>query len=230
MYMYREVQIKTIFLFFFLIFGCSSRSSSGRLENNYHPVLQESDLGSSQIQKDWSPENFSGGGVGDDSSMNGFKPNQDFNLDQNSGTTQGLSTGFPVVSAASYGYAASTLLQSFFDRESQPPHQTFSNSRSVNYPSASVYGTNSNNSSNIASPPWPPQGVSPFLRPSQAKQQTVGGLNFTNSTPFWNASAAGLNDIRASLFPASSQPQYLAAPTFEDKTNCRNLTTKVKYI
>ncbi|XP_015886777.1 transcription factor bHLH112 isoform X1 [Ziziphus jujuba] len=218
-----------------------SRSSSGRIENSYHSMLQqdmgnklnyrrESDEDSSQIHKDWSPENFSGGGgVGDDSSMmNGFKPNQDFTLDQSSAgtgsvTTQGLSSGFPVV-PASYGYAASTLLQGFFDGESQP-QQSFNN-RSMNYSSASNYGTNNNNSSNIVSPSWP-RLVSPFLRSSQPKQHTVSGLNFTNNTPFWNASAAGLNDIRASLFPTSSQSTYLAAPTIEDKPNCRNLTTKV---
>lgn len=182
-----------------------------------------------QIQKDWSPENFSG--IDNDASMNAFKPNRDFNGSVMTG--QALSAGFPSNSSASYGLS-SPLLQSFFDGESHQPQQSFCSNQSMNYSSASSnFGTNSNNNSSniVSSPSWPPI-ISPFSRSSVPKQQQQpaagGGLNFVNSTtPFWNASAAqGLNDIRTSLFSTSSQSQYLA-PTFDEKTNCRNLTTKV---
>ncbi|KAF3451616.1 hypothetical protein FNV43_RR07711 [Rhamnella rubrinervis] len=187
-----------------------------------------------QIQKDWSPENFSG--VDNDASMNVFKPNQDFSGSVMSSQT--LSAGFPLSSSASYGLS-SPLLQSFFDGESHQPQQSLCSNQSMNYSSASSnYRTNNNNNNNnnssniVSSPSWP-RIISPFLRSSVPKQQQQparggGGLNFSNSTtPFWNASAAkGLNDIRGSLYSTSSQSQYLA-PAFDEKTNCRsNLTAK----
>ncbi|KAF2305032.1 hypothetical protein GH714_001183 [Hevea brasiliensis] len=163
-------------------FGISSSSSSsssldwsqtllrrnGRAES-YNSILQE-DMNSSQVQKDWSSPKRS---TGEDSSNNGFKP-----------------------------------------------QQTLFNNRTINYSSPPNYGTILNE----LSPSWPK--FAPFLKTSLPKQQQqpAGGLHFSNNTPFWNASATGLNDIRHSFVP-SSQPQFLI-PIFEEKPNCPNLTTK----
>lgn len=224
-------------------FGLSSSSTttdwnpalirgSGRAESNYHSMLQDdmssrlNGMDSPQIQKDWSPKNFSTGG--EDSSICALKPmNQGFALDQqrlnsinSSGdstvTCQGFSSGFPMGSA-SYGYP-STLLQGLYDPDPQPQQYLFDN-RSMNYSSVTNYRT----SMNELSPSWPK--YSPYMKPSLPKQQPNSHLHFTNNTPFWNASAAALNDIRASFFP-SPQSQFLT-PTFEEKPNCSKLTTKL---
>lgn len=201
---------------------------SGRAENNYNSMLQEDmnsrlnyqqerGVDSSQIQKNWSPKNFSSGG--DELSVTAFKSmNQDFPLDTvtSSGnckvTCQGLSAGFPL-GAASYGYP-STLVQSLFDPDPQPPQSLFDN-RSMSYSSTANYGTNSNE----LSPSWPK--LSPFL-----PKQQPGGLHFSNKAPFWNASSAALTDnIRPGLLP-SSQSQFLGL-TFEEKPKYGpNLSTK----
>lgn len=187
-------------------------------------------MDSPQIHKDcWSPKNFSTGG--EDSSVCGLKPmNQGFILDHqrlnsinSSGdstvTCQGFSSGFPVGSA-SYGYP-STLLQSLYDPDPQPQQYLFDN-RPMNYSSTANYRT----SLNELSPSWPK--YSPYMKPTLPKQQPSSHLHFTNNTPFWNASAAALNDIRASFFP-TSQSQFLT-PTFEEKPNCSKLTTKVNKV
>ncbi|KAL5096559.1 hypothetical protein RYX36_000886 [Vicia faba] len=46
-----------------------------------------------------------------------------------------------------------------------------------------------------------------FTNPSSMPKQHLSGLHFSNNTPFWNASAEALNDIRAGVL-ASSQSQY----------------------
>ncbi|KAL5579199.1 hypothetical protein UlMin_011641 [Ulmus minor] len=176
----------------------------GRVDNNYYSMLQED---STQIQKEWSPKNF-------DALTNGFKPNQDPNLDQVSGScaaiSQGFSTGYPM-SSASYGYSASTLLQTLFDGETQPPQQSFCNNRSLNNYSSSTPNFGSNSSTTMSPNCWP--RFSPFPRPSLPKQQ--------QPCSFWNGPPAGTNlEARAGLF-GSPQLQYLTPTTFEEK-----LTTK----
>ena len=184
-------------------------------------------MDSHQIHKDWSPKNFSTGG--EDSSICALKPiNQGFASDQqnrlNSINSSGDSTvtcqGFPMGSA-SYGYP-STLLQGLYDPDPQPQQYLFDN-RSANYSSMANYRTNLNE----LSPSWPKYS-SPYMKPSLPKQQPNTHLHFTNNTPFWNASAAALNDIRASFFPSSAS-QFLT-PTFEEKPNCSKLTTKVNIV
>lgn len=190
-------------------------------------------MDSPQIHKDWSPKNFSTGS--DDSPINALKPtNQGFALDQqrlnsinnSSGdsttvTCQGLSSGFPM-SSASYGYP-SALLQGLYDPDPQPQQYLFDNRGAINnYSSMANYRT----SLNELSPSWPKD--SPYMKPSLPKQQPTTHLHFTNNTPFWNASAAALHDIRASFFP-SSQSQFLT-PTFEEKPNCSKLITKVNTV
>jgi hypothetical protein len=187
---------------------------------------QERGLDSSQIQKNWSPKNFSSGGDQDLSITAAFKSiNQDFSLDtvSSSGnctvTCQGLSAGFPVGSTP-YGYP-STVLQSLFDHPDSQPQQSLFNNQSMNYSSTANYGTNTNIDQLL--PSWPK------FSPSMSKQQQQPlpwGLHFSNKTPFWNASTAALSDnARAGIF-SSSQPQYLL-PTFEEKPKCSNLPTKV---
>ncbi|KAF8391439.1 hypothetical protein HHK36_023744 [Tetracentron sinense] len=207
--------------------------SSGRTESNIQTMLQEDSslrpnfrqargMESPQVQKDWSPKNFSSGG--EDSSTNAFKQiNQNFTLDQqpldSSNSTgdctmicQGLPTNFPMGSAL-YG-SPSTLLQGLFE----PDHPQLQQS-SMNYPSPTNYFINSNE----LSPSWPksPQ----FLQTSPLKQQTSSQFHFpNNSTPLWNTSAAAMNDVRSSFFP-SPQTQFVT-PTFEAKPNCSKLTDK----
>ncbi|CAK7350811.1 unnamed protein product [Dovyalis caffra] len=216
-------------------FGLSSSSSSssdwnqallpgnGRTES-YNSMLQEDmnsgGLNSSQIQKEWSPKNYTSSA-------------EDFSLDQqrlnpvdSSGnsppTCQGFSTGFSMEpSATNYGYP-STLIQSLFEsgHPQQQQVQPLFNHRSMNYlsPTAPNYGTNMNE---LSSPSWPK--VSPMIKSSLPKQQP-SRMHFTNNTPYWNASPTGVNDIRASFLP-SSQSQFLL-PTFEETPNYPNLSTK----
>ncbi|RDX87427.1 Transcription factor bHLH112, partial [Mucuna pruriens] len=203
-------------------FGMSSSTSSNwnqsLLGSGFHSVLQEEtgtaggSSHNSQIQKDWSPKNFSSAGG-----------NQEFSLDQQSlnsvVASTGLSCGFPIVSA-SFDYPP-TLIQSLYDPEPQPqPHNTVFTNPSMSYSSTANYGT----CSNELSPTW--SKVSSLMKPSMPKQQ-LSGLHFSNNTSFWNASAEALNDIRAGVF-ASSQPQY-QPPKFEEKPNCPNtLLNKLK--
>ncbi|KAF8410923.1 hypothetical protein HHK36_003460 [Tetracentron sinense] len=211
--------------------------SSGRAESNFHAMLQE-DLGSRpnfrdetgmeshhQVKKEWSPKNFSSGG--EDSSINAFKQmNQVFALDQqhlnsvNSSaectvTCHGLPSSFPMGST-SYGYS-STLLHGLLEPEPQTQQIPFDN-RSMNYLSPGNYRINSND----FSPSWPksPQ----FLRTSPPKQLPSSQLHFSNNAPFWNASAAAMTEVRSSFLP-SPQTQFLS-PTFDEKPNCSNLTSK----
>jgi hypothetical protein len=149
-----------------------------------------------------------------------IKPmDQEFSIDQqslNSVTSSGLSNGYPIGSVNinnSYGYP-SNLIQSLFDDNDPQPHN---NSLYTN-PSISY------SSSNEISPTW--SNVSSLMKPSmpkqQQQQQLSSGLQFSNNTPFWNASAEALNDIRAGVL-ASSHPQY-QSPNFDqdNKFNSSN--------
>ena len=193
--------------------------------SNFDSVLQKEtnvvgggSSNDSQIQKDWSPNNFSssGGGV-QVSTIDAFKPmNQEFSLDQQSlnsvvtSTNGSLSSGNFLVFSTSYG-CLSTLIQILYEHQPQPQNSLFTN------PSMS-YGT----CSNELSPTW--SKVSSLLKPSMPKQQ-LRGLHFSNNTtPFWNSSAEALNDIRAGVF-ASSQAQY-QTPKFEEKPNCPHTLLK----
>ncbi|XVF27768.1 hypothetical protein REPUB_Repub14bG0137300 [Reevesia pubescens] len=201
---------------------------------------QETGMDSSQIQKDWSPKSYTS--PGEDSSITTFKPiNQDFSLDQqrlnsvtSSGnstpTCQGLSAGFVMGSEASYGYP-STLLQSLFVPDvpqPQPQHSLFNNNnnQSINYNMSSATATTygANNASELSAS-W--SRLAPFIRPSVAKQQQQqpSSLHFSNNTPFWNASATGINDAKAGFLPSPPQPQFLVQK-FEEKPNCPSLTRK----
>ncbi|CAL0309451.1 unnamed protein product [Lupinus luteus] len=188
-------------------FGLSSSTSlnwnqslfahcSGKPENNFVYVLQEeTGLDSSndlQSQKDWCPNKSQ-------SLVDAFKSmNQELCLDQhglNSITSTGLSCGFPIGSTTSYAYP-SNLVQSLYDPST------------MSYSSPPNYGTSSSNT--LSPTTW--SEVPNSLMP---KQHLSGELHFSNNTPFCNASAEALNDIRAGVF-SSSKAQY-QTPTFEEK-------------
>ncbi|KHN16001.1 hypothetical protein glysoja_043172 [Glycine soja] len=200
--------ISLSFVNFFLCIG-SNFDSVLQKETN---VVGGGSSNDSQIQKDWSPNNFSssGGGV-QVSTIDAFKPmNQEFSLDQQSlnsvvtSTNGSLSSGNFLVFSTSYG-CLSTLIQILYEHQPQPQNSLFTN------PSMS-YGT----CSNELSPTW--SKVSSLLKPSMPKQQ-LSGLRFSNNTTYlWNSSTEALNDLRASVF-ASSQAQY-QTPKFEEKPNC----------
>lgn len=190
---------------------CCSRSN-GRTES-YNSILQEdidsrlnyrqdTGMGSAQILNYWSPKSYSS--TEKDSSITVFEPldkDISFNSVTSSGnstpTCQGLSAGFPMASS-SYGYP-STLLHSLFQSDPQTSEQQslFTN-RSINYMSS-------------AKPSWP--------------KQQPSSLRFSNNTPFWNASATGINDVKTGFLPSPAS-QFLVQ-TFEEKANCPSSTTKV---
>ncbi|CAL5183332.1 unnamed protein product [Lathyrus oleraceus] len=64
---------------------------------------------------------------------------------------------------------------------------------------------------------------------SSMPKQQLSGLHFSNNTPFWNASAEALNDIRAGVL-ASSQSQYHQSPSFHNNNfnSSNTLLNKLK--
>lgn len=65
---------------------------------------------------------------------------------------------------------------------------------------------------------------------SSMPKQQLSGLHFSNNTPFWNASAEALNDIRAGVL-ASSQSQYHQSPNFHNNNfNSSNTLLNKVYI
>ncbi|KAG5023257.1 hypothetical protein AAZX31_07G173400 [Glycine max] len=201
-----------------LLFRCN-----GRAESNFHSLIQEEtgiDSSNSQIHRDWIPKSFSSDGGKQQIDDNNFKPlllnQQEFSLDDHSLsslTTAGLSSnrGFPNGSASSYGNPST--LQSLYDPNynPHPQHSLFTN-RPMSYSSKACYGTPC-----TELPTW--SKASTFFKPTTttiAKQQHPNiGLHFSNNTPFWNASAEALHDIRVGTF-ASTQSQY-QRPTFDDE-------------
>ncbi|PSS10320.1 Transcription factor bHLH112 like [Actinidia chinensis var. chinensis] len=165
---------------------------SGRRENNYNSCMlqedmnlrQENGMDCSQIQKEWNLKEFSIVGRQDSNSS----------IDEFNQTSQGFS---PMVST-SYGYP-STILQTLFDPDPQPPQSIFDN-RSLNYHSTTTCETNSNG----FSPSF--EKFAPLMRPSLPKQPPTSPLHVTN----WTASNVSPSDIRASSFP-STQARFLAS-------------------
>ncbi|KAE8656541.1 bHLH114 protein [Hibiscus syriacus] len=196
--------------------------SNGRSEG-YDSILQQV-MDSCQTQKDWSPRSYAS--RGEDSSITTFKPiNQDFSLEQqrlNSVTSSGNSTAtcqFPMDSV-SYGYT-STLSQTLFQSDPQTQQQSlFHNNRSINYMSAAA--TDGTICGTESSPSWPK--LAPLLRSSLPKQPPKSILHFTkNNAPFWNASAAGVNDVKAGFLPSRLQSEFLLQ-SLEKKPSCPGLT------
>ena len=173
---------------------------------------QQAGIGSSQAQ--WRERVFTG--VTGDSSMTEFKQmNRGFSIDQpqfsphgNSGDStvscQGLQSSFPMDSSSIYGTAA-TMLQGLLISDNQAQHCSFEN-RPMSYGYGANYGISTNE--------FLPKG-SQFFRNSPPKQLSHNQLQFSNNTPFWNASASAMSDVRPSCFP-SMQPQF-ATSNFDEK-------------
>lgn len=234
-------------MFCFIFLACSSRSNARN--ENYNSILEEDDddnlrlscgqetgMDSSQdIHKDWSPKSYTNTSPGEESSITtSFKPinHQNFSLEKDrlnisvasSGDSrptscQSLSAGFPLglgstCTAIPYGYPSTTLLQSLFESDPQTQQQnSLFNNRSINNYMSTVASTDGTNGHEL----WPK--LAPFVK------QQPSGLHFSNNTPFWNASATGINDDKAGFLP-SPQSQFLV----QEKPNCPSLKTKVKLI
>ncbi|XP_043709621.1 transcription factor bHLH112-like [Telopea speciosissima] len=213
-------------------------------ETNFHSMIQD-ELSSRpkfkpetgmesppthQVQKEWSPKSsFSDGGE-DSTSLNPFNKqiNQVFPLDHHqqqrlnpsSGdctvSSQGIPSSFP-----SFTCNSASLLQGLFDPQETHP--------SINNPSPN-YGINTGEFASPLLSPSPSWAKFPaFLKASPPKQQQQQQqlqhqpqLHFSNNTPYWNASAAPMNDARSSFFP-SSHTQFLSQ-TFEEKPSCSSIT------
>lgn len=157
----------------------------------------------SMLQQDQiSSKNFCGSA--ENSPMNNFKEiNQEYSLkSENSGL---------LIGSTSYGYPT-TLIQSLFEPDPQPT-QSLTDNCSMTYSTTSTYLTN-------------PNELPSFLKPTSPKPQVCSQFHFSNNTPYWNASALALNDVRPS-FLSPLQPHFLR-PSFEEKPNFQRLSTKVK--
>ncbi|KAE8700486.1 hypothetical protein F3Y22_tig00110556pilonHSYRG00096 [Hibiscus syriacus] len=194
-------------------------------------ILQGIDA--SQTQKGCSPRSYAN--PGEDSSITTFKPiDQDFSLEQQiliSVTSSGNSTEtcqFPMDSV-SYGYGyPSTLLQTSFHSHPQTQSQQqslFYDNRSTTS-AAATYVTES-------SPSWPK--LAPLLTSSLPKQQP----NSCNNAPFWNASATGVNDVKACFYHHSCNLSFfykhlkkkLIAPVLQTRLIQKKLGTRaIEYI
>ncbi|XP_042485090.1 transcription factor bHLH123-like isoform X2 [Macadamia integrifolia] len=230
-----------------------NRGSGGRSEEtNFHSMLQDElssrpnfkpEMGmesppTHRVQRDWSPKS-SFSGVGEDSSSLNAQINQVFPMDHhqqlrlNSSSadctvsSQGIPSSFP-----SFGCNSPALLQGLFDaQETQlqlQQHQqqsTFETHRSISNPSPNYRINNSEFASPL--PSW--AKFPAFLKTSPPKQQQQyqhqpsSQFHFTNNAPYWNASAAPMNDARSSFFP-SPHTQFLST-SFEEKPSCSSLTT-----
>ncbi|KAL7249428.1 hypothetical protein ACSBR1_011589 [Camellia fascicularis] len=166
---------------------------------------QETGIGSSQGQ--WRQKIYSGSS--DDSSVTA---NRGFSLDQpqfdSVVTCQGLATSFQI-DQTSYG-SPSTILHGVLGSDSQQQQQSDFENRPMNYPYPPSFGLNSDE---LLPNSW--SKYSQFLRTSPPKQQPHSQLQFSNNTPFWNATAAAMNDVRPSFFPPLQPP--FPPPTFDEK-------------
>ncbi|KAG8386232.1 hypothetical protein BUALT_Bualt03G0127500 [Buddleja alternifolia] len=168
-----------------------------------------------------------------DSSINDFKQiNRGFSLDQTTQfssqassndstiTSQNLTAGFQLDSAAAYG--------GFLLPENQQHHQNYENRPMNNYLYPPTGGYGAANSTELIPSTW--NKYPQFLRTSPPKHlnttpsssSSSSHLHFTNNTPFWNASAPAAAamaaaDARTSFFPAALQSQIPAAPSFDEK-------------
>lgn len=114
----------------------------------------------------------------------------------------------------------SMVLQGLTDRNPQLECSPYYG-RMMNYPTALNRHVNSNEFSSSSSWSKFPQ----FIKNSPPKQQQQNQLHFSNNTPFWNATAEPINDVKPNFYP-SSQNQFLA-PTFSEKPNCSYFAPKV---
>ncbi|CAI9756916.1 unnamed protein product [Fraxinus pennsylvanica] len=194
-----------------------------KAESSFRSMLQENlsnsnsnfqqETGTASSQDQWREKIYSASS--EDSNVNEYKQiNRVFPLDNTSDESQqGLTTSFPVDSAAAYGLLLS---------ENQPQHTTYEN-RPMNYHYPTNYGSNTGE----WTPSWNkiPQT---FLRTTVPPKQPSANIHFTNKTPFWNA--PGTDDVRPNFF--SSLPTPLPMPALDEKpkitSEVRDLSTTAK--
>lgn len=115
----------------------------------------------------------------------------------------------------------SMVLQSLTDRNPQLECCPYYG-RMMNYATPLNHHVNSNEFSSSSS--WS-KFPHEFIKNSPPKQQQPNQLHFSNNTPFWNATAETINDVKPNFYP-SSQNQFLG-PTFGEKPNCSYFPAKV---
>ncbi|XP_031281454.1 transcription factor bHLH123-like isoform X2 [Pistacia vera] len=201
-------------------------------ENSFRSMLQENLNSSANYQQEtgmgstpvhWRSEKLFSG-VSGDSSVTEFKQiNRGFSLDQpqfsphggsssdSTVTCQGLPSTFQMDSSALYG-SPSTILQGILGAPENNNNQPHQSSMNYQYGGASSYAMNTNQE---LLPSW--SKVPQFLRTSPPKQPPQHSqLHFSNNAPFWNASAASMNDVRSSGFFPTLQTPY-ATQNYEEK-------------
>lgn len=132
-------------------------------------------------------------------------------------TCQGLPSSSFSLGPPSYRCPSSMVLQGLTEPNPQLGCSPY-DGRSMNYPTSLNYHVNSNEFSSSSWSKFPPQ----FLKDSPPKQQQANQLHFSNNTPFWNATAEPMTDIKSNFYPN----QFLA-PVFDGKPNCSNFAAKV---
>ncbi|XP_072958529.1 transcription factor bHLH112-like [Typha angustifolia] len=202
--------------------------SSGKAENSFNSMLQEDLSTRSYFRHEAAPIesdqiHVGGGGGGEESGINSFKDmNQNFILDQhhlNSGGDEppqpdcGV-TNYHLSPVVSYG-CPSTMLQSLFEPDTRP-QQSIYQAQMPEFRGSP---------GEIFQPSWAkfPQ----LLKSSPFKQQLGQGhdqMQFTNNTPFWNASGGATNELKSGFYPLS--PPQIVSQTFAAKPGCSNLIVK----
>ncbi|KAJ4975130.1 hypothetical protein NE237_000236 [Protea cynaroides] len=186
-------------------------------------TLQMMGFGPSSLTMDWHQTLLRGSGRAADTNFHSMLQVQDDlssrpNFQADTGSFSGGGEDFSLNSSQGMptGSFPSYALQGLFD---PPETQLHQHHRSINNPSPN-YRINTGEFMSPPSLSWPK--FSAFLKSSPPKQQQQQ-LHFTNNAPFWNASAAAMDDGRSAFF-SSQQSQFLT-PTFEEKPNWSNITT-----
>ncbi|MED6144379.1 hypothetical protein PIB30_015161 [Stylosanthes scabra] len=196
-------------------FGLSSSSSPNW---DHHPFSLLDNNNSEIIEKDyWSRKNLGTQQQVSTSTMDILKRmnNQEF------------------TSSTTYGYPSSTIYDP--QNSSSSSSTSLFTNRSMSYSSSSTVNyDHASNEVSLSPITWPPKLSSSsscssslsLLPSSMAKHPNNNniGLHFSNNTPFWNASAESLHDIRAGAFP-SSQSQYKTPPFEQQDTKPINCPT-----
>ncbi|XP_008777138.1 transcription factor bHLH123-like [Phoenix dactylifera] len=198
--------------------------SGGRAETSFHVMLQEDPRSRAYFREEPSVESNQVHAVTGDSTTNLFKDmNQSFLSEQqhlsagNESRDAGVSS-YPLV-PASYG-CSSVMLQGLLEPDDKPQQSVYDN-RLVNYQSPMMaYRGSSSELLQRSSANFPQ-----FLKSSPPKQQPGNQLQFSNNTPFWNASAASMSEVGTGLYPPT--PSQFVSQAFQQKPSCSNLAPKL---
>lgn len=190
-------------------------ASDGIRDSNPSNIMHESGSSdSSQIQNDWSPgltRNFSGKPVEDhgDSTLIGAFNSQIHYPAQSSENYANYDV------SSSSGYPSSMIKSFLLDQPAPSLFENRMNLPAVDYSSGLVPGYGSSCSSPLLKP----------INSSLPNPTQPGRLHFSNNTPFWNASMAALDDIRARLL--GSEQSALSGSSLDEKPSLSNLIRKV---